>query len=245
MKKTSKYISFLLIIAILLFFTNSCMMKVIKAPENRKRLEFLKEKILKYNDSINSFKGEGYAILRNGKDTKTFRVDITFVNNFENYRILIKDFVFKNPLVLLIKEKNDILLYDYIKREKTSFPDITTIFNKILKFNLPQGNIFVKALGMRIPVLENINPKLIDSNSLEYDAGNIKETVYINDELPDKIIYLSKDEKMVIKYDKPLKINERNLPTKIMIKIGDTSLEVNYKKVQINGDYSSEIKIIK
>ena len=219
-------------------------MKIIKVSVNKRRLKFLIEKIDQYNEEIKSFKGNGYAILKNGKTTKTFRLNTIFGNDYVDYSILIKDFVFQKPIAVLIKKgQGPIILYDYIKREKSSYPDTSKIFKKILNFDIPKGNLFIQSLGLRVPILKGVTPKLHDSNSIEFDFEDGKEIVYATDEIPNMITYLHSNINMTIKFDKIKKLKNRSLPSRILITIGKTTLEINYKAFDVNGDYSSMIKL--
>ena len=246
MKNNGKLYLFLILVIVLIFLFNSCAMKNIKLSENRKRLKIIIEKINSYNDGIKSFKGNGYAIIKDGKSTKTFRLETIFSDDFDSYKILIKDFVFKKPIVVLIKKgEESVFLYDYVKKRKDSFLDTSEIFERVLNFHIPEGNTFVQTLGLRVPILENVKPQLLDSDSVQFNFENSREIIHFLDEVPDEISYTNNNANMIVKYSNEKEINNKKLPSKIIIIIGKMTLEINYKEIEINGDYSAKIKLDK
>ena len=244
--KKSRFYLLIFVILIVFLLTNSCSMRIIKIVENKKRLRLLTEEINKYNSSINSFRGIGYAILKNGKTTKSFRLDVIFDNDFKDYKILVKDFIFKKPIAVLLKrEDGSILLNDYLKRAKTVYSNASDIFNKVLGIEIPEGNLFIQTIGLRVPILNNTNSQLIETNSVQFYLNKQKEIIAFQDGVPETLNYIDSSNKMIITFSKLKEVSSVKLPSRVLINLGKTSLEIDYKELQINGDFTSEIKLDK
>lgn len=245
MRKVRFYLLIFLILIVSLLI-NSCSMKFVKVAENRKRLKLMLEEINKYNSSITSFKGIGYAILKDGKNTKTFRLDVVFNSHFKEYKVLIKDFIFKKQIAVLLKgEDGSILLYDYLKRKKSVYSNASDIFNKVLNIKIPEGNLFIHALGLKSLILKNAKSQIVENNSVQFYLNDLKEVISFQDGVPEKLSYTNGNNRMIIEFDKIKKVNSARLPSKILIRLGETTLEINYKDIQVNGDFTSDIAINK
>jgi len=221
---------------IIFFLISSCTLKTVKVKkETEEEAEFLISVLHNYNNAFNTVEGSALIIYRDGKRTVSFKSVILAKADLSSLRIDIEDFVFKKPLITVVKNGDTILAVNYLKKTyiQSSYSDID--FKKASGLDLPVELVMNFIIG-RVPVAEGSYEGSISGTPRLYIQGDgYSETVFFTREiLPQKIEYYLKDENYTVNFSKFSYKNETSFPQKITISSGNKNLEVSYTSLKIN-----------
>ena len=231
----------MIFIPFLLLFITSCSLRTAKvsgpektSAENEEGIALLRTLKL-YNDKVKTVKGSALAVFRENENTVSLKTEIVTDKKEKKFRIDLSDFVFKVPLITIIRNNNEILAVVHNKKEYYTLAYENFDFRNMTGINIPK-DILVGSMTGGVYLIEGetavSSPKDL---LLSIESENGKQLVKFNDEsLPVEAQYLNNTDICTVKYEKYKKIDGINYPYRIIIKNGDGQLEINYSDIKLN-----------
>ncbi len=224
----------LLCIFSLLLMAASCTARIQKSGVGEDTTILLMKKLEAYNDSITQLTGTAVMFYKDQNKTLSFRARV--VSRNEDLRLDLNDFVFKKPVLTLIKKGSDILIVIHVKKEFYRMKYDALDLETFAGINIPHG-ILLPSITGRMYVEENkgtVSP--IDSATLLIHGNNMREEIHFNEiSLPTvAMINVPPTEYTLIltKFNKYY--NEMYFPQKISLAASGRALEISYSEVHIN-----------
>ncbi len=225
-------------------FLSSCATRV-GMLKTKSRKEAVIEKINEYNDKIKDVKAKGTIILRHKGSIESFRLELFNYETPEFVRINLKDFIFKKPLLTLISNNDKVMIYNFVKKEKKEYMDLSHFFKELLGFEINPDyieDIFV----MRIPLLKESGVKktVEGSERVILEGPDNSEIITLamnnNNILPEKIEYRTKKYMVNIKYGKIVDLDYISMPSNVKVEIDGNSFEINYSSIDIHSNFNKD-----
>jgi hypothetical protein len=189
----------------------------------------------KYNDSVVTVEGNALTVYREEGNTISLKTEIISDKKGKKFRIELSDFVFKVPLVSIVRNNNDILAVVHNKKEYYTLTFEYFDFREMTGFDIPK-EILVGSMTGDVYLIEGetkvTNPEDL---LLSIEGETAKELIRFNSEsLPVEAQYIDKTDIYTVKYEKYKNIDNIDYPHRIIIKHEDNQLEINYTEVKIN-----------
>ncbi len=224
-------------------FLNSCATRV-SMLKTESRKEAVIEKINEYNDKIKDVKAKGTIIIRHNGSIESFRLELFNYETPEFIRINLKDFIFKKPLLTLISNNDKVMIYNFVKKEKKQYMDLSHFFKDLLGLEINPDyieDIFV----MRIPLLKESGVKKTVEGSERVilegsDNSEIITFAMNNNILPKEIEYRTKEYMVNIKYGKIVDLEYISMPSNVKIEMDGKSIEINYSSINIHSIFNED-----
>ena len=195
-----------------------------------------------YNDRVDTVEGNALTVYREEGSTISLKTEIVSDKNGQNFRIDLSDYVFKVPLVSIVKNNNDILAVVYNKKEYYKLTFNYFNFHEMTGINVPK-EILVSSMTGNVYLIEGetaVSSPEDDLLSIEGRTG--RELVRFNGEsLPIEAQYIDETDIYTVRYEKYKKIDNIDYPHRIIIKHQDSQLEINYTDIKLNGSLDSSV----
>ncbi len=218
---------------ILLLITVSCTAPIQKSGVEEDTTALLMKKLESYNVSVRQLTGIAVMFYKDQNQTLSFRAHV--ISRNEDLRLDLNDFVFKKPVLTLIKRGSDILIVHHIKREfyqmKYEELDLENLAGISI---LPE--ILIPSITGRVYVEENQGTASpIDAATLLIEEDDIHEEIHFNKvSLPDLTTINVPPAEYILKLTKFNRYNEVYFPHKISLTAGGRTLEISYSEVHVN-----------
>jgi hypothetical protein len=193
-------------------------------------------KLKEYNSSIHAIEASALLMYSDGDKTYSFRVQVTAHNNGENMRLDLSDFVFKKPILTIIKNNDKVtaLLHTQKKYYSTTYEDLNIEVLSGLRIRkeilLPalMGKIYVDSEGGSV-----ISP---DPETLIIETEEYRETVpFDHDWLPRSAEYIVEYDVYSVTLGSFTSTEGVYFPWKVTLTNLNRQLEATYKEVRVNG----------
>jgi len=233
LRKGRRYIFLLLIV---LSF-NSCTLKTLRVgiPVEADESISLLTRLNSYNDMVITIKGKALSVYREGGKTVSLKTNIVTDEKESMFRVDLFDFVFRKPLISIIRKGGDVLAVIYTRKEyyTLSFEDFD--FRKMIGFDLPK-EILVSAIAGNVYIIEGESVVSDPDNlTLSIEGGAGRELIRFNREyLPVEVKYDYSTALYYIRFDKYKIVDNFYFPHKIIIKNEDRMFEINYTDIDVN-----------
>lgn len=234
---------YILLFLIILSF-NSCTLKTSRVgiPVETDGSFSLLTRLHSYNNTVTTIKGKALTVYREGEKTVSLRADIVTDEKEIMFRIDLFDFVFKKPLISIIRKTGDILAVIYTKKEYHTMSFENFDFQEMTGFDLPK-EILMSAIAGNVYIIEGEAVVSDPDNlllSIEGEAG--RELIRLNREyLPVEVEYYYGTVLYHISFNKYKIIDNFYFPHKIIIKNGGRILEINYTDIKVNTAVGNEV----
>ncbi|MFW6138498.1 MAG: hypothetical protein ACOC7U_04925 [Spirochaetota bacterium] len=227
----------------LLFFLTgilltSCAVKPLKKEEVKERTQLLRGKLSSFNERINTLQGEGILIYKEKDQAKSFRYSVFADQKTSNFRLDLYDFVFKKPLVSIVKSNYQVTAVVYFKKVyyRTIYERLDM---KILTgIDIPEDILRNSLMGM---VYYPENPSKVYAEgccSIHFESNSMTQNIVFNDQLfPKNIDYVWPEHFLSINFNNYSVHDTEPFPEKIKLSSENSavSVEINYRKLTLNG----------
>ena len=225
----------------LIFFMLSCSLRTTKIGgpvepplETEESLPLL-TRLNKYNDMVRTLEGSAFTVYRTDEKTISLKMDIITDKKERRFRIDLFDFVFKVPLVSIVRNDNDVLAVVHNKKEYYTLTFEYFDFWEMTGINIPK-DILISSITGEVHMIKG--ETVISSTedlllSIEGETG-LELVRFNNDDLPVEAHFIYETESYIVNYEKYKNIENIDYPHKITIKHDDSRLEINYAEVKLN-----------
>jgi len=224
-----------------LFFLLSCSLKTTKigesveAPLETEESLPLLTRLNEYNEMVRTVEGNALTIYRTDEKTISLKTDIIRDKKEQRFRIDLFDFVFRVPLVSIVRSDNDVLAVIHNKKEYYTLTFEYFDFREMTGINIPK-DILVSSMTGEVHMIKGetaiSSPKDL-LLSIEGETG-LELVRFNNDSLPVEVQFIFETESYIVNYEKYKNIANIDFPHKITIKHDDSRLEINYAEVKLN-----------
>ncbi len=218
---------------ILLLITCSCAAQMQKNGVEEDTTALLMKKLESYNVSVRRLTGTAAMFYKDQNQTLSFRARVISQN--EDFRLDLNDFVFKKPVLTLIKKGSDILIVYHLKREFYQMKYEELDLENLAGISILPA-ILIPSITGRVYVEENqgtVSP--IDAATLLIDGDDIREEIHFNEvSLPALTTINVPPAEYTLKLTKFNRYNEVYFPQKISLAARGRTLEISYSEVHVN-----------
>jgi outer membrane lipoprotein-sorting protein len=207
--------------------------------------DVLVTKLKEYNSSIHAIEAAALLLYADGDKTYSFRVQITVHNNGKNMRLDLADFIFKKPILTIVKNNDKVtaLLHAQKKFYLTTYEDLSIEELSGLKLRkeilLPalMGKIYVDSEGGSV---SSPDPETLIIESEEY-----RETVtFSHDWLPRSAEYIVEYGVYSMTLESFTAIDGVYFPRKVTLTNMNRRIEATYKDVKVNGGIDTSLFLV-
>ncbi len=221
--------------SVFVLFFLSCAIRQEAVIEERKKSLSLLEKLNAYNETVESLQGNAFIVYRDGKEALSFKLQVIAQRKIQNIRLDLCDFVFKNPLVSVIKKSNNILAVIYLKKAYHSFGLEDMDFNSLIGFDIPT-DVLLNSLLAKVYIMGScteVSQAEYSQLYIEGDKGS-ERVIFNDDSFPVEIHYTFHDDLYLVTFSKYNVVNDSLFPYRITIKNENRILEINYTEIDID-----------
>lgn len=199
-------------------------------------VQLLVEKLKEYNESISTIKAHALLMYTDGDKSYSFRAEIAVENSGENIRLDLSDFVFKKPVLTLVKNSDQVaaLLHMDKKVYLTSYENLNIEALSGLKLRkeilLPalMGKVFVNSATATMS-----SP---NSKTLIMESEGYRETVSFDAHwLPQSVEYEVNNDVYSMTFKSFTAFEGVFFPGKVTLSSLNRQLEATFKDVTVNG----------
>ena len=207
--------------------------------------DVLVTKLKEYNSSIRAIEAAALLVYTDGDKTYSFRAQVTVHNNGENMRLDLSDFVFKKPILTIVKNDDKVtaLLHTQKTYYLTTYEDLNIEELSGLKIRkeilLPalMGKIYVDSEGGSA-----ISP---DPETLIIETEEYRETVtFDHDWLPCSAEYIVEYDVYSMTLESFTFTEGVYFPGKVTLTNLNRQLEATYKEVRVNGTIDAGLFLV-
>jgi hypothetical protein len=207
----------------------------VETPLETEESQLLLTWLNEYNEMIRTIDGNALTIYRTDEKTISLKTDIITDKNEQRFRIDLFDFVFKAPLVSIVRNDNDVLAVIHNKKEYYTLTFEYFDFRELTGINIPK-EILVSSITGEVYMLKGETVLSSPEDlllSIEGETG-LELVRFNSDSLPVEAQFIYETESYIVNYEKFKNIANIDYPHKITIKHNDAQLEINYAKVKLN-----------
>ncbi len=239
------FVRFLILLSLLIpIFLTSCTLQTTKIDETVEvgETDLLIEKLRSYNNSVSYLEGKALVVYKEDDKTYSFRVSIAVDKSSDRFRLDASDFVFKKLLLTLIRNENDVLAVNYLKKTVTNLLYDDFDFTSLIELQISREILEHAFLGEVFIIEGPIQRGDSEYPSIYIKAGEETETVLFNEELlPAQALYVFSQDSLAVDYSKFEYFEDVRFPRKITVKTGDRRLIINYSELVINTPIKRDI----
>jgi hypothetical protein len=238
----------LFFIPFVFLFIVSCSLRTAKvsgpAEEPAKRDEGIQllTKLNRYNEMVDTVEGNALTVYREEDSTISFKTEIVSDKKKQKFRIDLYDFVFKVPLLSIIRNNDDILAVVHNKKEYYRLTFEHFDFREMTGFDIPK-EILVGSMTGDVHLIEGRRDVSSPEDlllSIKGETGT--ELVRFNgDALPVEAQYIKGADIYTVKYEKYKNIDNIDHPYRILIKHNGSQLEINYMDIKLNKKLNTDL----
>lgn len=198
-----------------------------------------------YNQGVHALEGEGMGVYRSPEDTVSFRARVTAYWPEMNFRLEVQDFVFRKPLVTLVRREERIYAAVHPRRQylEVDYQDadlaaLTGLdFPRDLMMHTMMGKVYVDKPVRRGDAGGGI--AVLGGDTLIFSGETVETRVTLDRDLvPRTVEYRFSDDTLSVTFGKLLAAQGAVFPRRIHLRSGDgeTNLEITYADVRLNGN---------
>jgi hypothetical protein len=198
--------------------------------------QMLLEKLKEYNGSISSIEARALLMYNDGDKNYGFQAVIAVQQNGERIRLDLSDFVFKKPVLTLIKNNDQVTALLHMKKKGYLMSYDSMSIEELSGFKL-RKEILLPALMGKVFV-DTHNTSLIspDSKTLIMESDKIREMVTFDAEwLPRSVEYEIFGDVYIMNFVSFSALEDHLFPEKVTLSTLNRQLEATYKDVRVNG----------
>jgi len=223
----------LFLIISLILLVVSCATRINKSVVEEDTASLLMRKLAVYNDSIQEMTGKAIMFYKDGNRTLSFRA--TVVSRNGDLRLDLNDFVFKKPVLTLIKRGSDVLIIQHMKKEFYLMKYDVLDLEKLAGIDILPDILLPSITGRVYIIDEHSSVSPLDFTTLRIEGSNMHEEIQFNeDSLPTRTTITSLPVVYILTLKKFNRYNNVFFPQKISLTDGEKVLEISYSEVHIN-----------
>jgi len=225
------------------FYLYSCTTGRESAEQGRYEYDrILIERLNHHNGRIHTVDARALVVFREADRNFSFRATLSVENHGENLRLDLSDFVFKKPLLSIVKNGEQVTTILYTKRSYFEMPYEQLDMKKISGLNI-RKEILLSALMGKVYIEEqNSVTSSPEPHLLIIENSYMKETISFNDQLlPVSVFYDFQNDVYTMTFREYIRIGDLVFPKKVTVRNQDRVLEANYSDVSVNQPLDPEI----
>ena len=229
MRKASLFV--LLLVA--LFY--GCATQSVTVQDERNE-QMLLEKLKEYNGSISSVEARALLMYNDGDKNYGFQAVVAVQQNGERIRLDLSDFVFKKPILTLVKNSDQVTALMHIKKKGYLMSYDSMSIEELSGFKL-RKEILLPALMGKVFV-DDGNASLFspDSKTLIMESDIVREVVTFDAEwLPRSVEYEIFGDAYIMNFVSFTALEDHVFPEKVTLSTLNRRLEATYRDVRVNG----------
>jgi hypothetical protein len=202
--------------------------------ENNEKM--LLEKLKEYNGSISSIEARALLMYNDGDKNYGFQAVIAVQQNGERIRLDLSDFVFKKPVLTLVKNNDQVTALLHMKKKGYHMSYDSMSIEELSGLKL-RKEILLPALMGKVFV-DTHNTTLIspDSKTLIMESDIVREVVTFDAEwLPRSVEYEIFGDAYIMNFVSFTALEDNVFPEKLILKTLNRQLKATYKDVRVNG----------
>lgn len=216
-----------------LLFLSSCAAK--QVVETGKGECALVQALYRYNQTVHALEGEGIGIYRDTDNTLSFRTKVTAFWPEMNLRLHIQDFVFKKPLLTLVKEGAEVKAALHTRKQYLVVDYRNADFADLTGFNIPKEIVIPTLMG-KVYVESPSDVSIAGPHTLEMSGTSVTGTISFDGWRPSRIRYRFPGETFTVTFGKFVPVEGGAFPQKISMESeeGRGRLEITYSSSLLN-----------
>jgi hypothetical protein len=210
--------------------------------EEGRDADILLAKLNMYNASIHSIQANALVLYTDGDRTYSFRAKLVVNMNGQNMRLDLADFVFKKPLLTIVKSEGDItaLIHTQKKYYLTSFEDFR--IEDLTDLRMKKEILLPALMGKVYVASERSIVTSPDEETLIIEHEDFRQTVSFSKEwLPQSAQYTYGYDVYSLTLDSFTYTSEVYFPERVVLVNKNRQLKASYTDVQVNGTVDSQI----
>jgi hypothetical protein len=194
------------------------------------------ENLNAYNEMVHTIDAEALIVFRDIDRTLSFRAQLAAQNNGETLRIDFADFIFKKPLLGLIRNEGTVVAVFHLKKEyyRLSYDDLDIEALSGLQI---RKEVLISAMMGKVYVDDGGSvSNSVDQSTVVIENGGFRETVTFNSEsLPVSVEYVFDSDIFLMLFEEYQPIDGTPFPQKVVIKNNGRTLELRFDEIELNG----------
>lgn len=195
----------------------------------------LLQAVFLYNQKVHALEGEGIGMYRSQSDNLSFRARINAYWPESNIRLDVQDFVFKKPLITLVRQGGKLHAAIHPRRTYFVMDYQNADLAELTGFDFPRRLIIPTLMGK--VYLEDDSVAGVEGDRLVFRGKSVETVLTLNRELlPRAVEYRFQDEHIEVSFGKYTTEQGATFPRKIRVESakGEKKLEITYSDVLLN-----------
>lgn len=188
-----------------------------------------------YNQNVHALEGEGIGIYRSQSDNLSFRARINAYWPELNLRLDVQDFVFKKPLITLVRQGGRLHAAIHPRKRYMVMDYQNANFAELTGFDFPRQLIIPTLMGK--VYFEEDSVVEVDRDTLIFRGKTVETSLTLNRELlPHIVEYRFQDVSIAVSFEKYIFQQGASFPRRIQVEdsTGAKSLAITYSEVLLN-----------
>jgi hypothetical protein len=205
----------------------------------------LVEKLNAYNDSIRAIEAHTLLMYSDGDNNYSFRAFIVAQNNGEYMRLDLSDFVFKKPVLSLVKSGDSVTALLHMKKRAYQMDYESLSLEALSGLNVHKEILFPALMGKVFVDVKDTVTSSPDAKTLVVESEGFREVVTFNSNwLPQNVEFAMRDDVYTLSFKTFDVVEEIYFPGKISLSNLNRRLEATYREVRINEAIDMELFVI-
>jgi hypothetical protein len=195
----------------------------------------LVEKLNAYNESIQTIEAHALLMYSDGDRNYSFRAFIAAQNDGEYMRLDLSDFVFKKPVLTLVKANDSVTALLHMQRRiyHTDYEGLS--LEALSGLNVHKEILIPALMGKVFMIANNSDTSSPDARTLVVDSEDLREIVtFDSDGLPQNVQFTMHNDAYILIFKDFAAVKEAQFPEKIVLSSQDRRLEATYREVRVN-----------
>ncbi len=230
-----KKLTHLLFTPLILFTVVSCASKMEREADEQKSSSVLLGRLSQYNDSVKTIDAEALFLYKDSSKTLSFRAFVVVDDRTERLRLELTDYVFKRPVITIVRNEEEIIALLYTKKEYYRLQYSSLDIEKLTGLDIPKEILIPSLLGKVYTGTGSGIVSSVDAYTLQIDNGDFTQDVFFNETLlPIRILFKLAHGSYELVFNNYLKLQDIQFPKKITVQNNDRFLEISYTTTLIN-----------
>jgi hypothetical protein len=204
--------------------------------EQEKTEDILVERLNAYNDDVHTIDARALVVYKENDKTFSFRSRIVVEQNGEYLRLDLSDFVFKRPVLTMIKERDEVIAILHTKKAYYRMPYEAFDPARISGVNLDGEMLITTLMGKVFLDRESSSYRSPEPRILDVENASFTQSIRFDDRLlPVHVEYDFRGDRYVLSLEKFMESDGVHFPQSISLQHSARLLEASFSEVHING----------
>jgi hypothetical protein len=226
----------------IVFALNSCAVKREHAlPETDAPL--LMDRLNHYNQLVHDVDAQALVVFKDSDRNYSFRAALSAVGNGEKLRLTLSDFVFKKPLLSIVKNGDDLTAILYTKKQYVQVPYEDLDMEEISGLDIRKEILLAALMGKVYTDEQSSVITSPDPLTLVIEGNDDQKQIVSFDSqlLPHEVTYLGSYQVYSMVFHEYMAVAGLYFPKRVSVTHEDRALEASYSEVRVNQALSADV----